>query len=70
MAGSRAMSVINLRHLQPGTKIGLADGSTVEVVSNPLDGIWVFARYLSSPRDTSLIGTEEMIFAQDIVEIR
>ena len=64
------MSVINLRHLQPGMTIGLADGSTVEVVSNPLDGIWVFGRYVSSPRDAALVGTEEMIFAQDIVEIR
>ena len=62
--------VINLRLLQPGTRIGLSDGSIVEVVSNPLDGVWVFARYLSSPSDATLVGTEEMIFAQDIVEIR
>ena len=62
--------VINLRLLQPGTKIGLSDGSIAEVVSNPLDGVWVFARYLSSLSDVSLVGTEEMIFAQDIVEIR
>ena len=62
-------SVINLRLLEPGTKIGLSDGSTAEVVSNPLDGIWVFARYLSSPKDPSLVGTQEMIFAQDIMEI-
>src|SRR2546425_6651906 len=27
-------------------------------------------RSLSAPRDASLVGTEEMIFAQDIVEIR
>jgi hypothetical protein len=39
------------------------------VVSNPLDGVWVFARYLSSPTDASVVGTEEMIFAQNIVEI-
>ena len=62
--------VINLRLLQPGTTIGLSDGSIAEVVSNPLDGVWVFARYLSSPSDATLVGTEEMIFAQDIVEIR
>jgi len=61
--------VINLRLLEPGTKIGLSDGSTAEVVSNPLDGVWVFARYLSSPSDSSLVGTEEMIFAQDVVEV-
>lgn len=61
--------VINLRLLEPGTKIGLSDGSTAEVVSNPLDGVWVFARYLFSPSDASLIGTEEMIFAQDVVKV-
>jgi hypothetical protein len=61
--------VINLRLLQPGTTIALADGATAEVVSNPLDGVWVFARYLSSPSDSSLVGTEEMIFAQDVVEV-
>jgi hypothetical protein len=61
--------VINLRLLQPGTTIGLSDGATAEVVSNPLDGVWVFARYLSSPSDAAVVGTEEMIFAQDVVEI-
>jgi hypothetical protein len=62
-------SVINLRLLTPGTKIGLSDGSTAEVVSNPLDGVWVFACYLSAPSDASMVGTEAMIFAQDVVEI-
>jgi hypothetical protein len=61
--------LINLRLLEPGTTISLSDGSTAEVVSNPLDGVWVFARYLSSPNDASVVGTEEMIFAQNIVEI-
>ncbi|PYM15544.1 MAG: hypothetical protein DMD81_14720 [Candidatus Rokuibacteriota bacterium] len=62
--------MINVRTLEPGTRVALTDGSTVEIVSNPKDGIWVFARYLSSPRDTSLVGTEEMVFAQDMVEIQ
>ena len=61
--------IINLRLLGPGTTISLSDGSTAEVVSNPLDGVWVFARYLSSPNDASVVGTEEMIFAQNVVEI-
>jgi hypothetical protein len=61
--------IINLRLLEPGTRIGLYDGSTAEVVSNPSDGVWVFARYLSSPSGSSVVGTEEMIFAQDVVEI-
>ena len=58
---------INIRTLGTGTRITLADGATAEVVDNPADGVWVFARYLSSPRDPSLVGQEEMIFAQDIV---
>jgi hypothetical protein len=61
--------IINLRLLEPGTTIGLSDGSTAEVVLNPLDGVWVFARYLSSPSDSSMVGTEEMIFAQNVIEI-
>jgi hypothetical protein len=61
--------MINLRLLELGTTIGLSDGATAEVVSNPLDGVWVFARYLSSPSDASLVGTEAMIFAQDVVEV-
>lgn len=60
--------LVNVRLLTPGVKIRLADGSVAEVVSNPLDGVWVFARYLSSPADPTLIDREEMIFAQDIVE--
>ena len=61
---------INVRLLAAGTRIVLDDGAVAEVVSNPLDGVWVFARYLSSPDDPTRVGSEEMIFAQDIVEIK
>jgi hypothetical protein len=61
---------INIRSLSPGTRIALVDGAVAEVVSNPTDGVWVFARYIESPRDPTLIGQEEMIFAQDVVEVR
>jgi hypothetical protein len=61
---------VNIRQLAPGTKIALADGSLAEIVSNPADGVWVFARYLSAPGDPARAGGEEMIFAQDILEIR
>ncbi|MGA8549467.1 MAG: hypothetical protein WB678_04435 [Stellaceae bacterium] len=62
--------LVNTRLLTPGMQIVLVDGAIAEVVSNPLDGVWVFARYLSSPTDPSVVGSEEMIFAQDIVEAR
>ena len=62
--------IVNTRELAPGMQIVLVDGAVAEVVSNPLDGVWVFARYVSSPADPSVVGNEEMIFAQDIAEIR
>jgi len=61
--------IVNLIHLEPNTKIQLVNGATAQVVSNPKDGVWVFARYLSSPQDPSLVGTEDMVFAQDILQV-
>ena len=61
---------INIRALVPGTQITLADGAVAEIVTNPADGVWLFARYLQSPRDPALVGQEEMIFAQDVVAVR
>jgi hypothetical protein len=60
---------INIRDLAPGTSIVLMGGAEAEVVDNPRDGVWLFARYLSSPRDPALVGQEEMIFAQDVVAV-
>jgi len=60
---------INVRLLEPGIRVVLEDGATAEIVSNPLDGVWVFGRYLTSPDEPGRVGSEEMIFAQDIVEI-
>ena len=58
---------INIRDLAPGTSVVLADGAEAEIVDNPGDGIWLFARYLSSPHDPTLVGQEDMIFAQNVV---
>jgi len=60
---------INIRALAPGTRISLADGADAEIVSNPADGVWLFARYLTAPRDPALIGQEDMIFAADVVAV-
>jgi hypothetical protein len=62
--------LVNTRLLRPGMQIVLGDGAVAEIVSNPMDGVWVFARYLSSPADPSIVGNEEMVFAQDIAETR
>ncbi len=59
--------VVNLLNLVPGEIIEMSNGATVEVLSNPGDGMWIFGRYLTSPSDASLEGTEAMVFAQEIV---
>jgi len=60
---------VNVRDLAPGTSIVLVDGAEAEIVDNPRDGIWLFARYLSSPSDPTLVGQEEMIFAQNVAAV-
>jgi hypothetical protein len=61
---------INVRTLAPGTRVALVDGAVAEIVSNPADGVWLFARYLESPRDPALVGQEEMVFAQDVQSVQ
>ena len=61
--------VVNLMLLEAGAKIATTGGATVEVVENPKDGVWLFAKYLICPGDPSLVGTEDMFFAPDIVEV-
>ena len=61
--------VVNLITLAEGAKISTTPGATVEVVDNPKDGVWVFGKYLVCPEDPSLVGSEDMFFAQDIVEV-
>ena len=60
---------INVRDLVPGSSVVLAGGAVAEIVSNPGDGTWLFARYLTSPSDPTLVGQEEMIFAPDVVAL-
>jgi hypothetical protein len=61
---------VNVRNLAVGTRLLLGSGAEVEIVSNPGDGVWVFGRYLASADDPALVGQEEMIFVQDVVEVR
>jgi hypothetical protein len=59
--------IVNVRDLKVGTRVVLGSGAEVEIVSNPRDGVWIFARYLA---EGAQAGEEEMIFAQDVVEVR
>ena len=60
--------MVNVMDLQPGDKIRLGGKVTAEVVSNPRDGIWIQVRYLTHPENPEQVGTEELLFAEDIVD--
>ena len=60
---------IDLMTLAEGTKVSTTTGATVEVVDNPKDGVWVIGKYLTCPLDTSLVGSEDVFFPQDLMEI-
>jgi hypothetical protein len=61
---------VNVRTLAVGARVVLSSGAEAEIVSNPGDGVWLFGRYLASADDPEMVGVEEMIFAQDVVEVR
>ena len=58
--------IVNLMDIETGQAVRLSNDATVEVVSNPRDGVWLFVRYLSNPDDPDQVGEEDMVFAQDI----
>lgn len=60
--------MVNVMDLEPGAQIRLIGEVTAEVVSNPRDGVWVLIRYLSVPDNPAQVGTEELAFAEHILE--
>lgn len=61
--------LINVLHLVPGQQVRLIGGATAEVVTNPQDGVWLLLRYLSSTANPALVGTEDMVFAEDVLDV-
>jgi hypothetical protein len=61
---------INIRDLGAGITVVLLSGAEAEIIDNPKDGVWLFARYLVCPDDPGRVGEEEMIFAQDVVDTK
>ena len=66
MSGSKPL-VLDALRAQVGEKYRLKDGTVVEITENPMDGIWLFCRIVSSA-DASHVGLEEQpVYAEDIV---
>ena len=62
-------TVVNVLSLEPGTRVRLVRDAIAEVVANPQDGVWLLLRYLASPGNPDQVGAEEMVFAEDVLEI-
>lgn len=60
--------MINVLELETGAHIRLLGDVTAEVVANPRDGVWVLIRYLTAPDSPAQVGTEELVFAEHILE--
>ena len=62
-------TVINVLTLEPGTRVRLVGDAIAEVVANLQDGVWLLLRYLAVPGNPAQVGTEEMVFAEDVLEV-
>ena len=67
MESGRRLPVM-LQNLEVGAKVKLKGNITAEVTGNPKDGSWVYVRYLSHPQDPAQVGSEELAFADDVLE--
>jgi hypothetical protein len=62
-------TLINVLTLEPGTRLRLVGDAIAEVMANPQDGVWLLLRYIAAPSNPSQIGSEEMVFAEDVLEV-
>ena len=62
-------TVINVLTLEPGTRLRLVGDAVAEVVANPQDGVWLLLRYVAAPGNPAQVGAEEMVFAEDVLEV-
>ena len=53
--------------LKAGDRLVLNDGSVVEVTENPMDGVWLFCRYLSSPAAALVGAHDQPVYTEDVV---
>ena len=59
--------MIAIQHLEPGTRLKLKSGATVEIVENPRDGVWLVARTIGS--DGRAADAAELVHADEVVDV-
>jgi hypothetical protein len=62
-------TIINVLTLEPGTRVRLVGDAIAEVTANPQDGVWLLLRYMIVPGHPDQVGAEEMVFAEDVLEV-
>jgi len=65
---ARPKRLVNLREFPIGQKIAVRPERVAEVTMNAQNGIWVTAKFLEAPDDESLVGTEDEVFVDDIMD--
>ena len=61
--------MINVLELEPGARVLMKGEITAEVVSNPRDGSWIRVRYVNHPEEPDMVGTEELVFAEEVLDL-
>lgn len=60
---------MDLYDLEPGDLVRVGEGRAVaEVVQATEDGRWILVRYIESPEDRHLVGTERLCSEDEVIE--
>ena len=60
---------VNLLDIQPGQRILMKNRAVAEVLENVGDGIWVRGRVIESPQDPALVGTEDLCYCEEVLQV-
>ena len=60
---------VMVQNLPEGMKVKLRNGAVAEITANPRDGGWLFVRYIEFEKDPSMVGSDEMAFCTDVIDI-
>ena len=60
---------MDLYELKLGDRVRTVDGAVVEIVAETEDGQWIRVRYIDSPDDPELVGTEDLCHVDELQEL-
>lgn len=57
---------MDLYQLKPGDRVHTTDGAVAEVLNDTQDGQWILVRYVESPEQPALVGTEDLCHEDEL----